>query len=278
MECTVCSSQMRNLSDTKLYWLSRCPKCGFLTADLTPGVGAEIGGIETLRRRNFSAIIDLISTYQNVNTISALEVGCSRGWFLDEARDRGLKCVAVEPDTSAATETQKRGHTVYNGLFPAVLSEQPNKFDLIIFNDVFEHLPDIRSAKASISDFLNPQGLLVLNLPDSNGVLYKAAEAFSYLGWYEPLERLWQKDLVSPHLSYFNRQNIGLFFTEDSHFSLLYADRLESMKVTGLWTRLRSGGQSVPISAFLYIPLVVTALLAHFLPSDIQLLVFKKIV
>lgn len=276
MQCPICFNSMQRGTSPKLEWLNVCSKCDFSASSLSPGIGAEVAGIENLRKANFGSILDALKPYADVSLMSALEVGSSRGWFLDEARNHGLNCLGIEPDILSTVEAKAKGHTVYEGMFPDVLSRVQQQFDLIIFNDVFEHLSDIRSAKASIHQFLKPQGLLVLNLPDSRGILYKIAKILASLGWYEFLERLWQKDMNSPHLSYFNRRNLTELFTADGTFSLLKVDRLESMQIRGLWTRIRSGGQGKLISFFIYIPLLLIALSTCIFPSDIQLVIFRK--
>lgn len=268
---------MQQFPSGNINWLFGCPDCKFEQSTLSPGVGAEVLGIETLRRKKFALILDVISDYVDPRGIKAIEVGCNRGWFLDAARSHGIDCVGIEPDLAAAAEARSRGHTVYDKLFPdALIDAGFPQTDVIVFNDVFEHLPDVRAAKTSIHQFLKPHGLLVLNLPNSNGVLYRLAKVFAQLGWSGPLERLWQKGLTSPHLSYFNPQNLELLFGADGCFSLLKTQRLDSLQIAGLWSRLRSGGQSRALSLLLYIPLALTAFFSRLLPSDIQLLVFRK--
>lgn len=275
MKCNVCFSEMQKASN-ELDWISFCKQCGYLSSELSSGSGSEVVGIKSIRIKNFNKILKIISCYRSLNTIVGLEVGCNKGIFLDEAKRKGFRCIGIEPDIKAFTEAVDKGHEVYNGFFPEAALVKNDKYDLIIFNDVFEHIPDIHGAKLALNKMLTSNGLLVLNLPDSNGILYRAAKLFAILGWNEPIERLWQKGLSSPHLSYFNSNNLIDFFCNDGEYSVLYKDRLESIQIKGLWDRLRSGGQSRVLSLIIFLPLAMIAILSQFLPSDIQLLVVQK--
>ncbi len=160
---------------------------------MSPGSGSEVVGIENIRRENFIEILNIISCHRYLNDLYGLEVGCNKGIFLDESKKKGFRCIVVEPDIKAFTEAFGKGHDVLNGFFPEALLARNDKYDLIIFNDVFEHIPDISAAKIALNTMLTSNGLLVLNLPDSKGMLYRAAKLFAILGWNEPIEKLWQK-------------------------------------------------------------------------------------
>lgn len=74
---------------------------------------------------------------------------------------------------------------------------------------LIEHIPDINSIIAACHERLNDGGLLVLNLPSSDGVFYKLSRLFAAMGKFDFFERLWQKGLPSPHVHYFNRKNLS---------------------------------------------------------------------
>jgi hypothetical protein len=52
-----------------------------------------------------------------------------------------------------------------------------------------------------------------------------------------PFNRLWQKGFASPHLHYFNKKNLKLFF-ENNGFSMRYSSPLHYYTVKGLWGRI----------------------------------------
>ena len=269
MQCLVCGSPMVAIKP----WVNRCPRCDFWQSSLAGGAGCEIAGIETLRRENFAALLDRMA--RNVPAgAPILEVGCGRGWFLDEAARRGFRSVAVEPADDVATEVAARGHVVHRGFFPDALPPGGTTYSAIVFNDVFEHLPDPAGALAASRRLLADDGLLVINLPTSDGILFRTSRLLAAVGMPGPFERLWQKGLASPHLTYFSPSTLKAFM-EGNGFGEVEQFPLASMRVAGLWARLRST-QGVASSALMYPALAVLALAASSLPSDIHVGMFRK--
>ncbi|MDV2496669.1 MAG: class I SAM-dependent methyltransferase [bacterium] len=269
--CPVCSAAMRR----RKPWLSGCPACRFLKADLAAGSGAEVGGIEALRRDNFETVLDCLETLVAAQGRRLLEVGCGRGWFLDAARRRGLAGIGIEPDAEAAEAAAGAGLEVRAGFFPQAL-RPGERFEVVVFNDVFEHLPDPAGALESCCRVLEPGGLVVLNLPSSDGVFYRIGDALERVGVGFLFERLWQKDLSSPHLSYFNPDNLCRLAGRHG-FDEVARGRLETVRVGGLWRRLRGAG-SLPLgaAAVVYLGVVLAAPLLGALPNDISLHFFRK--
>src|SRR5690606_11668960 len=92
--------------------------------------------------------------------------------------------------------------------FPDALAPG-ERFDAIVFNDVIEHIPDIGRALAACRERLAPGGMLLLNLPSSSGVFYRASKLLRRLGVAGHFERMWQKGLPSPHLHYVDPTNLA---------------------------------------------------------------------
>lgn len=65
--------------------------------------------------------------------------------------------------------TAARRVPVRAGYFPDTL-QQNEAFDVIVVNDVIDHIPKIGDALSACVARLNPEGLLVLNLPTSMGL------------------------------------------------------------------------------------------------------------
>ena len=55
-------------------------------------------------------------------------------------------------------------------------------------------------------------GSVIVNLPSSNGIIFKISDIMMKLGYSKFYERLWQKNMSSPHLSYFNQENLNKLF------------------------------------------------------------------
>ena len=269
--CPICEARFV----ARKSWLFKCPSCRFLKADLRAGGGADVEGVEALRRENFEIILDRLERLVPVNGLRLLEVGCARGWFLDAARRRGAVSSGIEPDGVAAEAAAKDGHDVRKGFFPDALNPD-ERFDVIVFNDVFEHLPAPSKALEDCRRLLNSGGLLVLNLPSSNGIFYQIGNALDRCGGSFLLERLWQKGMSSPHLSYFNPANLVRLAGRHG-FEETARGRLKTIRLNGLWQRLRTGGSaSLPVRGGIYLGVAVMTPLLRVLPNDITLHYFRK--
>ncbi len=268
--CISCDSVMKEEHDGILV----CPDCFLRQSLFCPGAGAEIQGVEITRRKNFHRILDWLSQRDSpVKTI--LDVGCSDGLFLHMAREYDMFPVGIEPDAEKANRAISLGHKVITGFFgkDKFNKIKENSFDVVIFNDSFEHIPDPSFIVDSALSLLKDDGFIILNIPSSDGVFFKIANLLASCGNRSLLDRLWQKDYASPHLYYFNKRNISfLCFRKNLQFKGDIV--LSSFEIGGLWTRLRcKHGFVTTILGF-----IALFLLWPFLKNsgDIMCLVFGK--
>src|ERR1700687_792768 len=255
ISCFVCNMHMHPLRHN---WCFRCSACGFLASNLSPHIGdgqvadvideeqREIALI-SLRKNNFERILNRVDSMTNPLGRSLLEVGCGHGWFLDAAARRGYRVQGVEPDALIGALASRKGHNVTIGFFPDDLASG-TRYDVIAFNDVFEHLPDPRAALTACRERLQPGGLLVLNLPNSGGAFFRIATLLDCLGISGPHERMWQKGLPSPHLSYFHPDALTRLACREG-FAEIYRGTLDSLDRQGLWQRLRLDRRSSLLGA-----------------------------
>lgn len=267
--CPACGAPMA----ARKPWLARCPGCGYLGSTLTPGAGTGIEGLDAVRQMNFETLLDRLERTRPLAGLRLLEVGCAKGWFLDAARRRALRIHAIEPEAANAREAQAKGHAVETGFFPEHLVDR-GPYDLIVFNDVFEHLPDPGGALAAVERLLAPGARAVLNLPSSNGALYRIATLMDRLGYAAPLDRLWQKGLPSPHVSYFNARSLERLARR--HTRLVPTDTfpLVTVRRAGLRARVKSVnrgvmGEALLAGAWLF------SFMAPWLPADIMVMVLE---
>lgn len=104
---------------------------------------------------------------------SLLDIGCSRGDFLEEfARSRGWDGSTtsdfwgVEPNTAAANETAARGLTVDCGTFPEHCTAPLSSFDVVTFNDVLEHVIEPAVLLESAKPYLTRNGVVMASIPN----------------------------------------------------------------------------------------------------------------
>lgn len=125
-----------------------------------------------------------------------LDIGCSSGIFLGEARAEGMVCMGSE--LSADTAAFARRHfrlPVHQGDWrDAGLADE--SFDIVTLFDVIEHLPDPMGELMALRRLLRPGGLLLLATPDIDGLFprasYRLADRLDYWPHPEPPHHLFQ--------------------------------------------------------------------------------------
>ena len=204
-----------------------------------------------------------------------LDVGCGPGWFLEAAGLKGLIAEGIEPDSRLARRGCDTGLTIATGSFPATASQ--NAYDIITFNDAFEHLPTPLDAIAAIRERLVPGGLLVLNLPAHTGAIYRISEVLARFGLREPLERMWQKGFESPHLYYYAAAELSAMIGAQG-FVCERGFALPSVTHDQLWTRIRAGCQRSSFAdTAIYLATVAAMPLLKLLPSDIIVRIYRRV-
>jgi len=99
-----------------------------------------------------------------------LDVGCSKGLFLEVARAEGWDAVGIELNRNAVEEARARGLDVHQG----EVADQPFEaasFDVITLFDLIEHARDPRATLAACHRLLRPEGILVVTTPDIGGLV-----------------------------------------------------------------------------------------------------------
>jgi 2-polyprenyl-3-methyl-5-hydroxy-6-metoxy-1,4-benzoquinol methylase len=282
MNCLVCGQATRpGLS----AWHRTCPACHYESAALQPTINdAEVHvhvdeaereiGLKAIRLANFRTIVEHAAQLAPPGARTLLDVGAAHGWFLEAAGER-FEALGVEPDITVAEKTAARGLPVRQGYFPDALRDGEH-FDIIVFNDVIEHIPDIRAALEACRQRLNPGGLLILNLPNSRGFFYRLSKLFARAGWRAPFERLWQKGLPSPHVHYFQADNLTTLVRQQG-LELKLRTELPSVRATGLLERLRCAGQGTLASIYAQYAAIMMAIpVLKAFPSDIVVCVYRK--
>jgi len=249
LTCPICKEPMHEIGEA----YSLCKSCKYMYSSDQPGDGAEAQALETLQKKNFKFICNIIKEkLPSAKTI--LEIGCSRGFFLKIARDEGFSVTGVEPSKPLAEEAQSQGFNVINDFFPQTNNHSHKKYDIIIFNDSFEHIPDIQKILQGIKIHLTEEGHVIINIPTSDGLIIKTASILYKLGIKAPYYRMWQKEFASPHVHYFNLQNLKKLF-ENNGFAMNYNSYLSYYTIQGLWKRI-SCKSSFIVSIFAWLFLV----------------------
>ncbi|KFN50458.1 class I SAM-dependent methyltransferase [Arenimonas composti] len=285
--CPVCAAPLRTgLCD----WHRVCPRCAYEGSTLVPRIDTQAAGgdldevareqaLGTLRRRNFARLAArLAAPSRSLAGDGAkprlLDVGCAHGWFLEAVADT-FAAEGLEPDAAIAAASRARGLAVRDGYFPDALAPG-ERWDVIAFNDVLEHIPDVDAVLAACRRHLRPGGLLVVNAPDRRGTLYRVGKALARVGRPGAFARLWQHGFPSPHVHYFDDASLGTLAGRHG-FGLRTRLRLPAVGLAGLRERVRYGGDVSPMKGAAIAAAVAIAIPAlALLPGDIHAWIFRR--
>ncbi|MBD2540500.1 class I SAM-dependent methyltransferase [Coleofasciculus sp. FACHB-SPT36] len=284
VSCPVCSKVMIQKIEP---WLRYCPSCGLWTSLLTQAnyklnsdtllvEEKRYTALKPLREYNYEQLLNALCRFMPLEGAKILDVGCAYGWFLQAASARGMLPVGIEPEEEIAAEGLERGFDIRVGYFPECCKAY-ECFDAIVFNDVLEHLPNIDRVFEQCHALLLPGGKLVVNLPNSKGFFFHLACLLAQLGYKKPLHRLWQKDYRSPHLIYFNSDNLKTYASKYG-FKLFHSQSLETVRLQGLWSRLLMDRTAsfMPAAIIYGVLLVAYPLLTWLAPPDILLHIYQR--
>jgi SAM-dependent methyltransferase len=258
--------------------------CGYEGSDLAPTINvasahlsideaSRESGLHDLRVHNFAELLVQIRRAQP-NGGRLLEVGCAHGWFLELAKDAFDVC-GIEPDERIFREAAAMGLPVRAGYFPDALAAGET-YDVIVFNDVFEHIPAIDDILSSCHSHLERDGLIVLNLPSSDGIFYRLARVLCRIGACGTFDRLWQAGLPSPHVHYFNPMNLRTLLRKHG-FAPEAEGTLATLLLKGLYARIAyTGKYKPPARALLFAGIASTLPLLTILPRDIIYSIARK--
>lgn len=113
-----------------------------------------------------------------------LDVGCGNGLSLLEAQALGAQAYGIEADPNIrriAEELQLRIHigSLHDHPFPGVT------FDLIVLNQVIEHIPEPGKALDALKERLKPGGRVVLVFPNRRS-LWQRLSGAKWINWHVP--------------------------------------------------------------------------------------------
>ena len=111
-------------------------------------------------------MVDFLPNYYN----KVLEVGCSEGMFFKQL-DSLCEVWGIEPNEKASIKASIKAskfyHRVFNDTFEGVVDKIPdNYFDLVICNDVVEHMVDHNAFFVVIKKKMKINGTLIGSIPN----------------------------------------------------------------------------------------------------------------
>jgi len=129
-----------------------------------------------------------------------LDLGCGWGLTLQFLAARGARCHGLDPATEAVAYCRQQGLDVVQGGINDLGRFKGQDFDVVLMQNVMEHLKDPETAVSAVREILRPGGIFVTTVPNDFSELQRCAvERLSVRQWW-----------VAPpaHLSYFGRDSL----------------------------------------------------------------------
>ena len=166
----------------------------------------------SVENNSHTQAFNFIKKISNGQNLKILEVGCSGGYFGKALVDAGHYVVGVEPDHESCMHANKFLNEVYNVYLDDYFNNNSNeKFDVIIFGDVLEHLVDPQAVLIKSSNFLKNNVFIVASVPN---VAHSSIRAMLVEGRWDYAE-LGLMDKT--HLRFFTRSTLIDLFTNASY-------------------------------------------------------------
>jgi 2-polyprenyl-3-methyl-5-hydroxy-6-metoxy-1,4-benzoquinol methylase len=166
------------------YDLYRCVECGTVQQPSLPrgerlhelyraGSDERYMLEERGRRRSAIRLLELLDTH--VRRGRLLQVGCSYGLLLDEARRRGYEVEGVELSREATRYARERLGLKVHETAIEDLELEGALYDAILLVDVLEHLEDPLATLECLLAALAPGGAMLIVTPDPASVVARTA-------------------------------------------------------------------------------------------------------
>jgi SAM-dependent methyltransferase len=285
INCIICNKKIKNKITSWTYY---CKNCDYWGATLGINIEAEddhclkddgvITFLDDIRVKNFTKILDNENISKSISAKDAkvLDVGCATGLFMKIVARRGVEVLGLEPNPIMAKIATSQDLNVRNGYFPSALNEN-ERFDVIIFNDVFEHIPDLKEILNGCFKLMKKDGYLVINLPNSRGLFFRLASLFTKFGFYGPWERLWQTMFYTPHLHYFSPKSLNSYVKLGGFGPPLIIEDLDTINLSGLWGRVSVDSKNNLFHKIIYFfALLILIPITYIFPKDTFFAIYKK--
>jgi SAM-dependent methyltransferase len=120
-----------------------------------------------------------------------IEIASNDGYLLQYVKDRGIKCLGIEPTASTAAAARLKGIDTIEEFFGTELATRlassAQQADLMVANNVLAHVPEINDFAKGFSILLKPHGIATFEFPHLLNLIKEVQfdtiyhEHFSYL-------------------------------------------------------------------------------------------------
>ena len=252
VRCPICNSDraksllnlncgnLGNLDDSALYRsvkINACEKCGHVynrlsldeITDLIKYYNEEyaptnIGSTDKTGDRpgsnnqntlgRYDQLYDLISKHINSNS-KVLDIGCAMGGFLDYLHAKSIKNLSgIDPTKEYVNHAKRKGHYDIKLGSAESIPFNNNSFDLLVMDQVLEHIVEPRKAFQEAKRVLVDGGLFCIGIPDASR--YDKTYFFDFF-WF----------LMREHIQHFDIEHLKLL-AEQEGFELIDFSKSET--------------------------------------------------
>lgn len=261
MNCPICDCsyyepikliECESFDDSYLYkdiYINKCNQCGHIYNELTTilrqnlvkyykyeyapsnlsstdKIGDKPGSDTTSNIKRYEQVFYFIEPYITKNS-RILDVGCAMGGFLNYLKLRGYKNLyGIDPIEEYVEEANNDNIKVGNAY---LIPFGDDYFDIVILDQVLEHLGNLKMPMREIYRVLSKGGLCYIGVPD--------AERYNDIYFY----------IMREHIQHFNIKNLKLlaqkYNFEVININKTKTDMIGTLKLPNLSVLLKVGGK-----------------------------------
>jgi 2-polyprenyl-3-methyl-5-hydroxy-6-metoxy-1,4-benzoquinol methylase len=169
----VSSSQHDGAQPTENDMAATADNRGFQLAysDLQSEMHDEAG--RRHKAAKIAAVLQHFLGRENLDGLRLLDIGCSTGYLSDELARRGAQVVGIDIDepglARAKGVVEDRAELIACSADAVPLPSA--SFDIIVFNHIYEHVPDADAVVSEIRRLLKPSGIVYLGLGNKHTLM-----------------------------------------------------------------------------------------------------------
>ncbi len=148
---------------------------------------------------HFKELAEVLDDKFQVKDKKILEIGCNDGVLLEPLSKLGADVVGVDPASNVVKLARDKGLNVIEDYFNYEnFKEHEDKYDLVLANNSFAHITDIKSIVKGVSHVLKPAGRFVFEVHYLNNLIS---------------ENQWD-NIYHEHIYYYSISALNNFFTK----------------------------------------------------------------
>lgn len=250
--CRLCGSKnfylYYTLGNDQQFRYYRCRECDLVNYDLEGGLDQEQYAEEFIDPADGNHIINIHQddTYdflkKNIHSKGRIfEIGCGNGRVLYLAREDGWEVKGLELSEFLAEKVTERLNMEIEVANFLELNPDPNdKHDLIILRHVLEHLIDPLIAMDKISNLLKPEGKVLMEFPNIQGIDLRVKRLLSKMG----RRKKFAEDFVPGHVNEYSKRSYKNLLTKTGFTLLKWETYSSNRRKNFLHKRIHIGNKA----------------------------------